>query len=328
MPGGGWAHSCCSAAALAAALSDPSVHSIESDILVSSRTGQPVMAHPPATDSDLSFGDFLVACTGGDDGRKRKHLKFDFKDAAAVGPCLERTAAERGRLRAGGQTVWLNADVLAGPGCHPMAVEPGHRTPPAVAADAFLERCRAAYPEGVLSLGWKVDVVGVGGYTEAHCDAMYALLERHGLLDTELVLAVAARQTAQNPAPLLKLLRRLPRSELLVWTGTGEPAILPGLVGRIRRAFASIEARGWGGGGGGGARGGRRTRVNFDVAVQEGGPLRALLWNGDRSIFLFRAYRPFKWALYERDFPKLAMLLLRVAALWFALAHLLPKLQF
>ena len=94
---------------------------------------------------------------------------------------------------------------------------------------------------GVLSLGWKVDVVGVGGYTEAHCDAMYALLERHGLLDTELVLAVAARQTAQNPAPLLKLLRRLPRSELLVWTGTGEPAILPGLVGRIRRAFASIR---------------------------------------------------------------------------------------
>ena len=89
MPGGGWAHSCCSAAALAAALSDPSVHSIESDILVSSRTGQPVMAHPPATDSDLSFDDFLVACTGGDDGRKRKHLKFDFKDAAAVGPCLE-----------------------------------------------------------------------------------------------------------------------------------------------------------------------------------------------------------------------------------------------
>lgn len=68
--------------------------------------------------------------------------------------------------------------------------------------------------------------------------------------------------------------------------------------------------------------------MNFDVAVQEGGPLRALLWNGDRSIFLFRAYRPFKWALYERDFPKLAMLLLRVAALWFALAHLLPKLQF
>ena len=37
MPGGGWATH--AAAPRAAALSDPSVHSIESDILVSSRTG-------------------------------------------------------------------------------------------------------------------------------------------------------------------------------------------------------------------------------------------------------------------------------------------------
>jgi len=36
----GWAHSCCTAAALAAALEDPAITAIESDICISSRTGQ------------------------------------------------------------------------------------------------------------------------------------------------------------------------------------------------------------------------------------------------------------------------------------------------
>ena len=111
-PSGGWAHSCCSATALAAALSDPSVHSIESDIVVSSLTGEPVMAHPPATHSDLSFEKFLVSCTGGtattgavSNNRAAlfKNLKFDFKHMGAVEPCLQRTARERERLHDGAQ---------------------------------------------------------------------------------------------------------------------------------------------------------------------------------------------------------------------------------
>ena len=51
-----------------------------------------------------------------------------------------------------------------------------------------------------------------------------------------------------------------------------------------------------------------RGRINFDVAVQKGGPLRAALWNGDRSIFLFRAYRPLKWALAESGSTKKKLL--------------------
>ena len=309
----GWAHSCCSAAALAAAIADPSVLHIESDIVVSSRTGLPVMAHPPSTDSDLSFEEFLVSCTTEkSSGGTYKDLKFDFKDMAAVEPCLQRTVKERKRLRSTGQTVWLNADVLMGPGCGPRAVEPGHRTPPAITANKFLQLCRDIYPEGILSLGWKVDVCGTSGYSDAHCGEMYDLLSRNDLLNSPLVLAVAARQLAKNPAPIQRLLQKLPQSELLVWTGTGEPPILPSLVERIRDAFSQANTNDEQ------ARTG--LRVKFDVAVQTG-RLRGLVWNGDRSVALFRMYRPIKWALAEAGIYKSALLFMLACGIIFGASN-------
>lgn len=46
-----------------------------SDIL--NKTGEPVMGHPPNTESDLTFDNFLEAVAGSAD---KKHLKFDFKE--------------------------------------------------------------------------------------------------------------------------------------------------------------------------------------------------------------------------------------------------------
>jgi hypothetical protein len=58
---------------------------IETDVLlVEGKHSEPIMAHPPATDSDLTFDEMLrVALPTG------KGLKIDFKSMAAVEPSLK-----------------------------------------------------------------------------------------------------------------------------------------------------------------------------------------------------------------------------------------------
>ena len=167
-----WAHSCCSRSALSAALLDPSIKAIESDICVSSETGEPIMAHPPATTSDLTFAAFIESCAGPPTSTS-KDVKLDFKDWEAVLPCLKATRTYWPRLLAAGQTVWLNADVFPGP---------GNRNAEAIPADAFVAQCTEWLPGGVLSLGWKADVCSDEPYQRADCESMYDLLDRHELL--------------------------------------------------------------------------------------------------------------------------------------------------
>jgi (2Fe-2S) ferredoxin len=69
--------------------------------------------------------------------------------------------------------VWLNADVLPGPGSALVAV----------AAQPFLASCAELYPEGVLSLGWRTHLAYGARYTNADCEAMRALLAAHALAD-------------------------------------------------------------------------------------------------------------------------------------------------
>jgi hypothetical protein len=168
-----WAHSCCSRSALTAALLDPSVRAIESDICISSDTGEAIMAHPPATTSDLTFAAFIESCAGPATSTG-KDVKLDFKDFEAVLPCLKATRTYWPRMLAAGQTLWLNADVFPGPGYR--------NADEAIPADAFVALCTEWLPGGVLSLGWKADVCCNEGYTRNDCDAMYALLDRHELL--------------------------------------------------------------------------------------------------------------------------------------------------
>jgi hypothetical protein len=167
-----WVHSCCSVAKLKRALADPDVSAIEADIMMGGlahagiRLGngesseEPVMAHPtwrkqlPET-IDLTFGDFLERCIA--DGTR--HLKLDFKDAAAVEPCLLQLAAKWPQLHSNGQAIWLNADVLPGPNARGACRVP---------AQSFLPLCRRLCPQAVLSLGWTVGPLGPEeAYTEA-----------------------------------------------------------------------------------------------------------------------------------------------------------------
>ena len=185
------------------------------------------MAHPPDDTSELSFDDFFEACAR--DGRR--HIKLDFKELAAVEPCIAAVAAAAERLAANGQTVWLNADVLSGPNRRralPLRAESS-------AAGARFLALAAAAPACALSLGWVTHPVGRDAYTEADARAMRGLLADRG--GDGVVFAAAARIAARDPQPLVDLLRQLPTAQLLCWTGTGEPPVPRRTLRALGRAF-------------------------------------------------------------------------------------------
>lgn len=222
-----WAHSCVSKKKLETALQDPTVTAIEVDVAMGYFTGSgdevvPVMAHPPILTSDLTFEDFLEELIR--DGRR--HVKFDFKDLEAVPRCLPLLAQHSGELAANGQAVWLNADVLPGPGLRRWSGG-------VLNAEEFLRTAEEQCPGAHLSLGWKANPVGSEAYNEADCRAMADLCRHHA--KQNVVFAVAARTAAKNFEPLAALLAQVPGSQLLFWTGAWEPPLLQTTLRTLHR---------------------------------------------------------------------------------------------
>ena len=195
-----WVHSCCSLDKLAHALTDPDVTAIEADIRMG-RCGLvtcvPIMAHPPATSSDLLFKEFLDRAVA--DGTR--HLKLDFKDMAAVEPCLQLLAARWPKLHANGQGVWLNADVMPGPNARRKCPVP---------FDEFVPLCRRVCPNAALSLGWRLGILGPEqAYSEADCSEMARVCREYKLEGDSLVFAASIRYFEIDPGPLIDLLKQV-----------------------------------------------------------------------------------------------------------------------
>ena len=228
-----WAHCTVTHDKLVKALTDPTITSVEADILMSVvpsplSPGTPIMAHPPSRESDLPFSDFLSRCF--DPAYVPKHIKLDFKEIEAVEPCLSILNAKLKSLPhyrgLSSRAVFVNADVLPGPG--------RRGTPATVDADRFVQACLAYDPVPFFSLSWTAHVARVynsdGYYTPSDIDAMIALCEKYDLQRKApgIVFAVSARIVARHPHTLADLLRRMPNTQLLLWTGTGEPALMEG----------------------------------------------------------------------------------------------------
>jgi hypothetical protein len=254
---------------LTAALAEPSVTAIEADIVMGRdlTVGErdeddggdhcvPVMSHPPVRESSLSFATFLrLVVTDGN--RLSKHIKLDFKQRETVAPAL-RELRRQNVVGTSGRTVFLNADVLAGPGKRPADVE--------VRADDFVRTCLAHMHRRrrrrggtgndvvAFSLGFKVEVHHPFGHTEEHLRDMGDLITRHGLVQHHhgVVLAINARLLCKNTGPFERFLRRFPSTQLLVWTGSTEPPISSRKVNYLRKRFS---------------RTGHHDRVGFDCNV-------------------------------------------------------------
>ena len=258
-----WVHSCCSRADLTCALADESVTAIEADIMIAPAhvarrlqpmaPGQtlPVMAHPTLisvlagraavpTNVDLSFATFLERCIA--DGKK--HLKLDFKQLAAVEPCLELLARRWTELCANGQAVWLNADVLPGP---------NKQREPDVPASVFIPLCRRYCPDAQLSLGWTVGPLGPEqSYSSRHIEEMLDTCAEYGLPGHSVVFAINVRFSCTRIGLIVRLLDRLPGSQLLLWTGSGEMPIEKLMQDTVH---SQLMARGL------------ASRVGYDVAI-------------------------------------------------------------
>ena len=150
----GWVHGANTRASLSAALSDPRVHFIEGDIFW---VGTEItMAHPPITESDLEFEQWLdmTVATG-------KGAKLDFKSPDALVHCL----TYAGRHAVGKIPLCVNADVLPGPGGGPPRFDPTE----------LLSLCSQLLPQAFVSLGWTVGQRG-DGYTKEMIATMLELL--------------------------------------------------------------------------------------------------------------------------------------------------------
>ena len=193
-----WVHSCCSRAQLAAALTDPDITAIEADILMGKWGMHPyvaIMAHPPASHSDLCFKEFLDRAVN--DGTR--HLKLDFKDMAAVEPCLTILAAQWPKLHANGQGVWLNADVLPGPNARKACPVP---------FEQFVPLCRSMCPHAALSLGWRLGILGPEqAYSDGDATEMARQCREYKLEGESLVFAASVRYFEIDPAPMVDLLK-------------------------------------------------------------------------------------------------------------------------
>ena len=183
-----WAHAVNSRSDLDEALRDTRVHMLEADLVLAAAprddgavepavptASDVLMCHPPRRSSDLTFEGFAREVLAAVRRGRVLGIKLDFKEADAVAPCLE-------LLRLSGLAsddahspddtvravpVWLNADVVRGP---------GGRDP--IPAERFVRECARACPRATLSLGWTHTGTPVLGYTAGMAREMLQLI-RH-----------------------------------------------------------------------------------------------------------------------------------------------------
>lgn len=135
-----WAHAVNSKARLAESLQSSALF-LECDVLLRAKDGEPIIAHPPATDSDITLKEWIseISSSG-----KTVGIKLDFKETRAVEPSLTSLVSQLRKQK--DCLLWLNADVLG----HPE----GRDKWPPVDPTGFLSVASSIFPNAVLSLGW------------------------------------------------------------------------------------------------------------------------------------------------------------------------------
>lgn len=136
-----WAHAVNSPSKLNQALSSD-IMMLEADVQMrhNKTDTEPIMAHPPNFDSNLTLAQFVD-----DVSKTPKGMKLDFKSIMAVEPSLKllKNVSETKELKT---PIWLNADILMGP-CFDKVCTP-------VDAKQFIEDCKKYFPSSLLSIGW------------------------------------------------------------------------------------------------------------------------------------------------------------------------------
>ncbi|KAM4639977.1 protein FAM151B isoform 1-T1 [Amazona ochrocephala] len=198
-----WFHAANSKArAREAARSD--VHMIEADVVLrggQGGNGDPIMAHPPETDSDNTLQEWLKEIVNTDKG-----IKLDFKSLEAVRPSLELLEHVKHRLR---RPVWINADILPGPSGSSSVVD----------AKGFVGTVTSFFPNVTLSLGWTT-----GWHPDKHNKGydwvtVKEMAQICNTLPQPVTFPVRAALVRQSVSELCWLIQQSDRYTLTVWTG-------------------------------------------------------------------------------------------------------------
>ena len=136
-----FAHAVNSQSKLNSSLDDQSILVLEADVLMDKTKNEPIMAHPPATSSDLSLKEFLTKVASFE---TPKGIKLDFKEIEVVQPSLEILKQLKKTFKIM-PLIMLNADILEGP-------DKPARLP--VNATEFIRLCQLYDPTSILSPGW------------------------------------------------------------------------------------------------------------------------------------------------------------------------------
>ncbi|KAJ8414869.1 hypothetical protein AAFF_G00023920 [Aldrovandia affinis] len=199
-----WYHAANSKSKIYDALKSPA-HMIEADVIMRGHNPkEPIMAHPPQTDSDITLRDWLQDVTASDKG-----IKLDFKSLQVVVPSMDVLEEVRGELCG---PVWINADILPGPG--------GRGTP--LDHQLFLEAVGPGHPGDILSLGWTTGWspdIDNPGYSWEMVQEMEKVCR---FLKQPITFPVRAALLPQSYAQIHWLLHQSDRYSLTIWTGQSD----------------------------------------------------------------------------------------------------------
>ncbi|XP_055055095.2 protein FAM151B [Misgurnus anguillicaudatus] len=198
-----WCHAANSKSKLTDALQS-SAQMIEADVLLRGRDPkEPIMAHPPDNDSDITLKDWLKEVVKSDKG-----IKLDFKSLAAVSPSMTLLEEIRDQLQ---RPVWINADILPGPGGKATPLDP----------KVFLQEV-SQKSDDVLSLGWTTGWdadVDNPGYSWEMVHQMEDLCRT---LKQPVTFPVRAALLPVSFPQIKWLLEQSDRYSLTVWTGKND----------------------------------------------------------------------------------------------------------
>ncbi|XP_074711309.1 protein FAM151B isoform X1 [Strix uralensis] len=180
------------------------VHMIEADVLLrggKGGNGEPIMAHPPETDSDNTLQEWLKEIVS-----TNKGIKLDFKSLEAVQPSLQLLEHVKQHLR---RPVWINADILPGPNGRNSVVD----------AEGFLDTVTSFFPDVTLSLGWTT-----GWHPDKHNKGYDWMMVKEmaqicSALPQRVTFPVRAALVRQSISELCWLMQQSDRYSLTVWTG-------------------------------------------------------------------------------------------------------------
>ncbi|XP_074667884.1 protein FAM151B isoform X1 [Strix aluco] len=198
-----WFHAANSKARAGEAASSD-VHMIEADVLLrggKGGNGEPIMAHPPETDSDNTLQEWLKEIVS-----TNKGIKLDFKSLEAVQPSLQLLEHVKQHLR---RPVWINADILPGPNGKNSVVD----------AEGFLDTVTSFFPDVTLSLGWTT-----GWHPDKHSKGYDWMMVKEmaqicSALPQRVTFPVRAALVRQSISELCWLMQQSDRYSLTVWTG-------------------------------------------------------------------------------------------------------------